>query len=255
MATSDSSNSKKRSISMGNDNLVDSTGLDDADEASSFLYRKLSKADLVMALQERDARIAAALGKESKRAKRTATDANTTTTTVTTPVHELSPSSSSSSSSVELSPSSSTSSLSSSVAIKTTTTTTAPPPVVAATTTIMILPDDKVQEAKVEQVRRLAFQGIKSQIKWRPSCKNGTARFVYTGSCDEITFRSLVGLQEKDKKTKGGKFPSRRFQDDILRNHFLVRIPNGYLSLNGDVKVTYSNKGTGEIKITGAYGV
>jgi hypothetical protein len=112
---------------------------------------------------------------------------------------------------------------------------------------------DPQVEAKVEQFRKLAYQGIKAQITWRPSCKSGTARFVYACMCDEATFRAFLNLQPKDK-TKGYKYDVGAFQEDILRNVLMVRIRYGYLSLNGDVRVSY-NKNLSEMKITGSFGV
>jgi hypothetical protein len=105
----------------------------------------------------------------------------------------------------------------------------------------------------MEQFRKLAFQGIKAQITWRPSCKSGTARFVHACMCDEATFRAFLNLGEKDK-TKGYKYDVDAFQKDILRNVLMVRIRYGYLSLNGDVRVSY-NKKLSEMKITGSFGV
>jgi hypothetical protein len=227
--TKSAASGKKRSISVGDDNLAcNNQAMDVVDDATS--YDKLSKDDLVAALKERDARIAALEKESNKRAKTAMAATNTPTANPTAAVNKLSPSSSSSSSA-------SADPLGSAFA-----------PTAAATA----ISPEKVR-AKVEQVRRLAFQGIKSQIKWRPSCKNGTARFAFALPCDEVTFRSLLNLKDKDK-TKGGKFASRLFEEEILRNHFLVRIQFGYLSLSGDVNVTY-NKGSGEVKITGAYGV
>jgi hypothetical protein len=112
---------------------------------------------------------------------------------------------------------------------------------------------DPQLEAKVEQFRKLAYQGIKAQITWRPSCKSGTARFVYACMCDEANFRAFLNLQPKDK-TKGYKYDVGVFQEDILRNVLMVRIRYGYLSLNGDVRVSY-NKNLSEMKITGSFGV
>jgi len=179
----------KRSASLLVDNDSCTTSYDD--------YIRMTKDELVSALQERDDRISH-LEQQCKRAK------TTTTTTLTSA---------------------------------------APPPTISP---------EKIQQ-KVDQLRKLAFKGIKSQIKWRPSCKNGTARFAYTGICDETTFRGFLELNGKDK-TKGGKVSIEKFQDDILKNNISVSIRYGYLRLNRDVNVTY-NKTSCEIKITGGYGL
>ena len=112
---------------------------------------------------------------------------------------------------------------------------------------------EKIQQ-KVDQLRKLAYKGIKSQIKWRPSCREGTARFAYTGMCDEATFRGFFGLTKAKDKTKGGKVDCERFQDDMVTNRVVGKIRYGYLCLKGNVNVTY-NKTTCEIKITGGFGL
>jgi hypothetical protein len=238
---------KKRSISV--DHPIDGQHVD---------YGALSKKALVDVVKERDARISALLEKEPKRPKTAIATATTTTLTPTklasyegfvtdadaaAPATEVVASSSGPAKSSNNSTKAKTSALATAASDAPTTATSAAAPI----------SPEKVQ-AKVEQVRRLVFHGILPQIKWRPSCQNGTARFSYTtGACDEATFRAFLQLTDADK-TKGGKYPARVFQDRFLGNYVMVRVRDGYLSLNGDVNVTY-NKGTGEVKITGAYGI
>lgn len=178
----------KRSASLLDD---DDDSYDTSDDDD---YARMTKDELISALQERDDRISQ-LERESKRAKKTTTMAS---------------------------------------------------PTMAAT-----ISPEKMQQ-KVEQLRKLAYKGIKSQIKWQASCKNGTARFSNTGICDEATFRGFFQLQGKDK-TKGGKVDVEKFQDEIQKNDICVSIRYGSLTLNRDVNVTY-NKATCEIKINGGYG-
>lgn len=111
---------------------------------------------------------------------------------------------------------------------------------------------EKARE-KADKLRTHAYRGIKSQMKWKPSCKHGSARFSYTAMCSEPTFRQFMNLEDKDK-TKGQKMEADDFEPKILGQYVSASIRYGYLSLKGTVNVTFSPKNS-EIKITGGYGI
>ena len=111
---------------------------------------------------------------------------------------------------------------------------------------------EKVQE-KATRLRTLAYKGIKSQMKWKPSCKRGNARFAYEGVCDEATFRVFMRIAEKDK-TKGKRMEAENFQDEILGETLSASIRYGYLYLKGTVGIAFK-KEDNIIKITGGYGM
>jgi hypothetical protein len=230
--------SKKRSISLD-------TAHSDPDRRAES-YEGLTKEELIRALQSRD-RVISTLDVEvdgsNKRIK------TTTPTAVPSPTPTVSSTSSSSASSLdEESAEKRLSFFKATTATKKT-----KEPKAAVLEVVAPALSQEQLDAKVEQFRKLAYQGIKAQITWRPSCKTGTARFVYACLCDEATFRAFLNLHEKDK-TKGYKDDVAAFQKDVLRNVLMVRIRYGYLSLNGDVRVSY-NKKLSEMKITGSFGV
>ena len=107
---------------------------------------------------------------------------------------------------------------------------------------------------KAEKLRKMAAQQIKRQMKWKPSCKYGTARWSWTALCDEPTFRAFRGLGE-GQKTKGGKIPTDDFEE-LLGTDLCTSIRYGYLYLKGEnVNITYKKADGGELKITGGYGM
>lgn len=115
-----------------------------------------------------------------------------------------------------------------------------------------IISPEQIQ-AKATKLRGVVYKGIKSQMKWKPSCKRGTARFSFEGMCDEPTFRGFMRLQEKDK-TKGQRMDCEKFQSEILGYQLVASIRYGYLMAKGNVNITFS-KDDGIVKINGGYGM
>ena len=67
-----------------------------------------------------------------------------------------------------------------------------------ATTTTIVSPEKAAEKAG--QLLKISVRNIKSQMKWKPSCKHGTApRWSFTAFCDEPTFRAFMKLDAKDK--------------------------------------------------------
>jgi hypothetical protein len=106
--------------------------------------------------------------------------------------------------------------------------------------------------ADIAKLKQLAARSIKSQMKWKATCKNGVARWSWGALCDEETFRAFLNLQEKDK-TKGKKMDAEAFQE-FIGAHLQKSIRYGYLFLRGNANVTY-RKDDGEIRINGGYGM
>ncbi|CAB9501984.1 expressed unknown protein [Seminavis robusta] len=117
---------------------------------------------------------------------------------------------------------------------------------------VVAVSPEKIQ-AQAQKVRSMAYKGIKSQMKWKPSCKHGTARFSYEGMCDEAAFRAFMGLTEKEK-TKGKRMESGAFENKILGQSLEASIRYGYLYLKGNVNISFS-KDECTVKITGGYGI
>lgn len=118
---------------------------------------------------------------------------------------------------------------------------TAPPPPV----------DQAKVRASAERLKEIIYRGIKSQMKWKPSCKgpNG-ARWTWSGLCDEATYRELRGLKTS-QKAKGVRLTPDEFggmigglpSASIRYNHLYV--------VGKTVNISYAN---GELKISGSYG-
>jgi hypothetical protein len=125
-------------------------------------------------------------------------------------------------------------------------------PTTATTTTTKTISPEQLQ-SQTERLRKLMCKGIKSQMKWKPSCKHGRARFSYEGICDEPTFRALMKLDDKDK-TKGKRMEPEKFQGEILEEELEASIRYGALYLRGNVNVSYSQD-ENTIKVTGGYGM
>ncbi|KAK7696161.1 hypothetical protein QCA50_000812 [Cerrena zonata] len=103
----------------------------------------------------------------------------------------------------------------------------------------------------MEKIRKAAAAGIKKQMGWKPSCKTGTAKWVYDGVCpDADVFGRLMGLSGPPTwKTK--KLTVDEFEDLLGSIHGSVRYDTLYLK--GNVNIRWSD--SGEFKFSGTYGV
>eukprot|EP01031_Cornospumella_fuschlensis_P029499 gene29499-35604_t len=106
-------------------------------------------------------------------------------------------------------------------------------------------------EGSVSRLRDILCKQIKSQLKWKTSCKEGKAQWKYQGMCggDEI-FRSLMGcaINFKRKKMSLEEFYS------ILRVHSIyASVRYDTLTLRGDVNVSW-DPDTKEFTFSGKYG-
>ncbi|KAF8545585.1 hypothetical protein OG21DRAFT_1502203 [Imleria badia] len=105
--------------------------------------------------------------------------------------------------------------------------------------------------AAVEKLRKAANSGIKKQMSWKPSCKTGSAKWVYDGVCsDPLVFGTLLGL-DGPPSFKMHKIPVADFNN--LLGQIQVSVRYDYLYLTGShVNVRWSD--SGEFKFSGTYG-
>lgn len=104
-----------------------------------------------------------------------------------------------------------------------------------------------------EKLRTIAIRGIKSQMKWKPSCKRSNPRWSWASLCDEGTFKEFLKIPAAEK-AKGRKMKIEDFQNNILGKYISASIRYGSLEMKGEnVNITYG--ASGEIKISGSYGM
>lgn len=125
-------------------------------------------------------------------------------------------------------------------------------------------------QAQLAKVLEVAVKGIKAQLKWRQSCKHGTARFSYDALISApvavALFKAANCLAPKEERqllAADGKGVAKKMARDAFEKlcvgdswrGFSVSIRYGSLSLTGDTVLVRFNSGSGELKITGCYGV
>ncbi|KAI9574306.1 hypothetical protein HD554DRAFT_2201395 [Boletus coccyginus] len=106
-------------------------------------------------------------------------------------------------------------------------------------------------EAAVAKLRKAASSGITKQMAWKPSCKTGSAKWVYDGVCtNPLVFGTLLGLGGPPN-FKMHKIPVAEFSD--LFGGIQASVRYDYLYITGShVNVRWSD--SGEFKFTGTYG-
>ncbi|KAF7335789.1 hypothetical protein MVEN_02234900 [Mycena venus] len=101
-----------------------------------------------------------------------------------------------------------------------------------------------------EKLRSACVSGIKKQMTWKPSCKNGGAKWSYDGVCtDPAVFGSLLNLSAPPK-WKMQKYTVPEFEAFMGSIDVSVRYDS--LELVGNVTVRYPADGT--FKMSGSYG-
>ncbi|PIL27444.1 hypothetical protein GSI_10593 [Ganoderma sinense ZZ0214-1] len=122
-------------------------------------------------------------------------------------------------------------------------------------------------EVSAEKLRKVAVSGIKKQMSaesgphtrrcapisapWKPSCKTGSAKWVYDGICnDPEVFGCLMGLGGPPT-FKMKKFSVDEFEKCLGALRGSVRFDTLYIT-SKDVTVRWSD--TGEFKFSGSYG-
>ncbi|KIY52294.1 hypothetical protein FISHEDRAFT_35383 [Fistulina hepatica ATCC 64428] len=115
-------------------------------------------------------------------------------------------------------------------------------------------PKEKSKEDIAVAADKLAAavqSGITKQMTWKPSCKQGTARWVYDGVCaDPMVFVAILGMSEP-MKNKTKKLTVDEFED--LFGSCTGHARYNTLYLKGDIKVHWKPD-EGTFKLTGSYG-
>ncbi|KAG6910150.1 hypothetical protein DXG01_012909 [Tephrocybe rancida] len=106
-------------------------------------------------------------------------------------------------------------------------------------------------QAAADKISTAARSGIRKQMTWKPSCKTGSARFVYDGVCaDAAVFGAFLGLEGPPTwKTK--KIPKDEFEDLLGDLHVAIRYDT--LRITSDINVSWK-AAEGTFKCTGSYG-
>ncbi|KAG2013240.1 hypothetical protein CC2G_010173 [Coprinopsis cinerea AmutBmut pab1-1] len=115
-------------------------------------------------------------------------------------------------------------------------------------------PKPKSAEDLAKEVDKLASvicSGIKKQMSWKPSCKTGSAKWVYDGLCNDPLVFGMLFKQGGPPKFKAKKFSADEFHNCVGSFHGSVRYD--YLYLRSDVNVRWIGDGT--FKLSGSYGV
>ncbi|KAI0047377.1 hypothetical protein FA95DRAFT_1559222 [Auriscalpium vulgare] len=107
-------------------------------------------------------------------------------------------------------------------------------------------------EAAAAKLRKAAVSGIKSQMKWRPTCKTGGAKWTYDGVCsDPAVFGALLGLGGPPT-FKMKKISKDAFEDAVGSISASARYDNMYIT-SKEINVRWSD--SGEFKFSGLYGI
>ncbi|KII95287.1 hypothetical protein PLICRDRAFT_86682 [Plicaturopsis crispa FD-325 SS-3] len=110
---------------------------------------------------------------------------------------------------------------------------------------------EQIEEA-AEKVRKAARSGIRKQMTWKPSCKTGSARWVYDGVCNDAeVFGALLGLGGPPT-FKMKKIPKADFEDAIGDLNVSIRYDT--LSISGSEVTVRWQPDEGTFKFSGTYG-
>ena len=72
---------------------------------------------------------------------------------------------------------------------------------------------EKIAE-RAKKLQELCAKEIKKQMKWQPSCKQGTTKWSYTGIVpNPEVFREMMGEEKKAKAWKMKKLPIQEFRE------------------------------------------
>ncbi|CAE6521608.1 unnamed protein product [Rhizoctonia solani] len=105
--------------------------------------------------------------------------------------------------------------------------------------------------ADVERLQTIINRGVTKQMSWKPSCRDGGARFAFDGLCaDPRVFGALFRLGGPPK-WKAKKFNRDEFEEFVGDVQGHARYST--LKLMSDVNIRY-NPETGEFKVSGTYG-
>ena len=123
-------------------------------------------------------------------------------------------------------------------------------------------------QAQLAKVCAVALKGIKAQMKWKQSCKAGTAKWSYEGLCSPAVAAALLKDYLKPKELREILDVSQRKavakKIDVQAFYTLfgastygvsVSIRYGSLSITGSTVMMRFDNVSGELKVSGTYGV
>ncbi|KAL9003764.1 MAG: hypothetical protein Q9188_003388 [Gyalolechia gomerana] len=107
---------------------------------------------------------------------------------------------------------------------------------------------------KVSKARDMMEKGIRSQMKWKPSCKTGNVRFSYSGVVASPTIFLTLFRLSADWKKKQIKLEPVEFQD-TTHTELTTSIRYGSLNITGkNVTVRWDPEDL-TFTVTGTYGL
>ncbi|KAH9482354.1 hypothetical protein JR316_0004452 [Psilocybe cubensis] len=106
--------------------------------------------------------------------------------------------------------------------------------------------------AAAEKLANAAKSGIRKQMTWKPSCKKGSAKWVYDGVCnDPEVMGKLLGL-DGPPTFKTSKMDKDKFE--VLIGNLNVSVRYDMLRLTSDVNIHWKPT-DGTFKFSGNYGI
>ncbi|KAL8920192.1 MAG: hypothetical protein Q9172_004603 [Xanthocarpia lactea] len=107
---------------------------------------------------------------------------------------------------------------------------------------------------KASKARELMEKGIKSQMKWKPSCKTRGARFSYSGVVASAQVFQRMFRLPADWKKKQLQFGPAEFQD-TTRTDISTSIRFGHLNITGKNITVRWDANDLTFTVTGSYGL
>lgn len=110
-------------------------------------------------------------------------------------------------------------------------------------------------EAAAAKLAKAALSQIKKQMVWKPSCKGGSAKWMYQGVApDPAIFQCFMQLPEPPKY-KATKITLEQLYDILDTNYIETSIRYGSLRITSpNINVKW-NKESGEFSLSGTYGL
>lgn len=106
---------------------------------------------------------------------------------------------------------------------------------------------------KAKQMRELCVKGVKKQMKWQPSCKNGTTKWSFEGIVpNQDVFYAMFGFSDV-KPFKLKKVATLDFEK--LFGCISASCRYNYLSITGATVNVHWDGENNTFKISGTYGI
>ncbi|KIO28259.1 hypothetical protein M407DRAFT_243065 [Tulasnella calospora MUT 4182] len=124
----------------------------------------------------------------------------------------------------------------------------------AGTRIVKAMSEDEL-EAAAAKLAKAALSQIRKQMVWKPSCKGGSAKWMYEGVApDPAVFQRFMQLPEP-AKYKAAKITLEQLYDILDTGYIETSIRYGSLRITSpNVNVKW-NKDSGEFSLSGTYGL